>query len=306
MLLEMGIAPATRSNYRSAQRSFLNFCAGNCIASPIPASESLLCFYIAHISQTISHASARQHLFAIRALHIDLGYASPLLDAPRLDKVMTGLRREHGDSTRTKFPITTTVLHQLRPLLVLTDPQDRMLWAAMRLATCALLRTGEIAPDSPHSHRLLTCSDLSLERSRAPPRPYVARVRLKESKTDQFRKSVTVIASDQGTVQALSAYLVSRRPRPLPSAALFAHPDGTPLTRSSLLYHTRILLSRAGIDISAYYGISFRRGGATSLARTGAPTSVIQEIGRWKSDCYRRYIAADEAASVSAGLRMSP
>lgn len=300
----MGLADSTRGNYVSAQRAFFTFCESRRVPLPLPASESLLCLYIADISHRLSYASARQHLYAIRALHIDLGLSNPLLNTPRLDKLMKGLRREHGDSRRVKYPVTTAVLRTLKPLLVLSHSFDRMLWAAMRLATCGLLRTGEIAPDSTASRRLLTRADLTVEHLRQPSSMRVVRLRLRESKTDQFRRSTSVTVSDQETVSAIASYLHYCRRAP-PDSPLFMLPDGSPLTRSILLASTRDLLAKARINVAAYAGISFRRGGATSLARSGAPTAVIQAMGRWKSNAYKLYIASNDSASIAAGLRMS-
>ena len=37
-------------------------------------------------------------------------------------------------------------------------------------------------------------------------------------------------------------------------------------------------------------GVSFRKGGASSLASVNTPDRVIQIVGRWKSGVYRQYI----------------
>jgi integrase len=38
---------------------------------------------------------------------------------------------------------------------------------------------------------------------------------------------------------------------------------------------------------------SFRRGGATLLANAGIPSNMIQLMGDWKSDAYKKYIVND-------------
>lgn len=38
-----------------------------------------------------------------------------------------------------------------------------------------------------------------------------------------------------------------------------------------------------------YTGHSFRRGGATYAFRSGVPGELIQVMGDWKSDAYKRY-----------------
>ena len=49
--------------------------------------------------------------------------------------------------------------------------------------------------------------------------------------------------------------------------------------------------THAGLNADHFTGHSLRQGGATSLAAAGVSARLIQAIGRWKSDCYLRYIA---------------
>ncbi len=49
-------------------------------------------------------------------------------------------------------------------------------------------------------------------------------------------------------------------------------------------------LSLAGVDAARYTGHSFRIGAATTAAANGVNDATIQILGRWKSDCYTRYI----------------
>ncbi len=69
--------------------------------------------------------------------------------------------------------------------------------------------------------------------------------------------------------------------------------DGKPLSRATVISHLANLCRLENIDPSGYSGHSFRRGGATSLARAGTPHWVIQLLGRWSSDAYKQYLALD-------------
>src|SRR6202165_2981387 len=53
-----------------------------------------------------------------------------------------------------------------------------------------------------------------------------------------------------------------------------------------------------------YKGHSFRRGGATSLARVGVADSVIKTIGRWKSQAYQLYVDIDLNIMCSAAVQV--
>ena len=74
--------------------------------------------------------------------------------------------------------------------------------------------------------------------------------------------------------------------------------------RSRFVDYVRTALQQAGIDSAVYSGHSFRIGAATTAASHGLEDSLIQTLGRWESDAYRRYIHIPRAqlASVSCVL----
>ena len=88
---------------------------------------------------------------------------------------------------------------------------------------------------------------------------------------------------------------------------LFAMEDGTPLTRKSLSNALRNALVAARVpNAELYKGHSFRRGGATSLARVGVADSVIKTIGRWRSHAYQLYVESNsKPCSVGTMSRLA-
>ena len=85
---------------------------------------------------------------------------------------------------------------------------------------------------------------------------------------------------------------------------LFRFLDGSPLSRSAVVERVRAALTAAGIDPTPFSGHSFRIGAATSAAANGVEDSMIQTLGRWKSDAYLRYvrIPREQLAAVSKKL----
>ena len=75
------------------------------------------------------------------------------------------------------------------------------------------------------------------------------------------------------------------------------HPEGPLYILASGEFVTRnhvaafLDISLRDIHINTH---SFRIGGASAAAAAGIPDSVIQIMGRWKSDCYKRYIRIDD------------
>ena len=126
-----------------------------------------------------------------------------------------------------------------------------------------------------------------------------------KSKTDPFRQSVEVFLGRTDTplcpVQALIQYQGVRSPTPGP---LFVLSTGSPLSRSHLVANLHTALRQAGLDESRYNGHSFRIGAATTATQQGLEDSLIQTLGRWRSEAYKIYIKLPRAqlASVSRAL----
>ncbi|XP_074650158.1 uncharacterized protein LOC141905243 [Tubulanus polymorphus] len=57
--------------------------------------------------------------------------------------------------------------------------------------------------------------------------------------------------------------------------------------------HATKLISFLGLPVVSYTSHSFRIGAATN----GVPEPVIRELGRWKSDAFKRYIRISPAGT---------
>ena len=166
-----------------------------------------------------------------------------------------------------------------------------MLWAAACLCFFGFLRSGEaVSPTESTFDPLvhLTVADVGIDSRVAPKR---MEVRIKASKTDPFRKGVTLYLgrtyTDLCPVAAMLGYLGSRGCCPGP---LFIFGDGKFLTRSSFTAAVRRALEAGGLPASSYAGHSFRIGAATTAAMAGLPESLIKTLGRWESSAYTVYI----------------
>ena len=63
-----------------------------------------------------------------------------------------------------------------------------------------------------------------------------------------------------------------------------------PITRNSFLKKLQSVLINMGYDPKLYSGHSLRRGGAVTAERCGIAPKMIKLLGRWNSDCYKRYL----------------
>ena len=279
----------------------------------LPVSSDTLCLWVAYSATRLSYKTIRVYLHGIATTHVELGYPNPLESGGTIWRMYTGAKRLQGEGiARTRLPITVEILEQLERWQDVTSPDGLLLRAAMWLGTCGLLRSGEFATRGRDSV-LLRRSDLIFvdhqgAESAGPPAPgtldYI-KLRLRQSKTDPFRRGVDVVVSQRRAVGAMLHYLSAVR-HTHPDAPLFLFRSGKELTVSALVAGTQALLQKAGIaNPQLYLGHSFRRGGATSLHLAGLPDTIIKAMGRWRSFAFAAYVDTSVTQLVEAGLALS-
>lgn len=235
-------------------------------------------------------------------------------DWPRLGYVVRGMKKKTaGARGKQRLPITPHILGKLKSVWEkCIDPLNgHMLWAASCMCFFGFLRSGEVVVPSaktfdPAIH--LTDGDVKVDNRE---KPSYLEVKIKASKTDIFRKGVTVYLGTTGTdicpVAAVLNYMVKRKPSS-ESVPFFVFSDGSPLTREKLVRELRAALSRAGIKAEDYAGHSFRIGAASTAAACGMPDSLIKTLGRWESAAYTLYIRTPRSTlcAVAKTLASTP
>lgn len=264
------------------------------------------------VNQGLKHQTIKSYISAIRHLQVSCGGGDPKSgDMPQLELALRGAKKEQaGQPKQTRLPITPAILRQMRQVWQrhASSWDNIMLWAACCLGFFGFLRSGEFtAPEDkkfdPGQH--LSFADIAVD---DPTSPRTISIRIKQSKTDPFRKGVTVVVGKTDTslcpVAALLAYLVLRGPGEGP---LFRFEDGQALTRSRLVSEIRNTLSGLGFKPEEYAGHSFRIGAATTAAACGVPVDVIRTLGRWRSSAYQLYVRLprEQLAGISQSMAVS-
>ena len=128
-LQQLTFAELTRRTYSCQLLLYLKFCSSLNI-SPVPISQHDLGRYIAFISSKLSFSSVRQYLNAVCLLHLEGGYANPLLDNWYISSILKGMGRLKGDVSRQKLPITCQILQRILTVVDFDQPFDLCFWAA--------------------------------------------------------------------------------------------------------------------------------------------------------------------------------
>lgn len=259
--------------------------------------------FCTHLADRLHHSSIKVYLSAVRSLHIDYGFADPIVNRLQLQRLLRGIKRHQGSNLPQRQPVTADLMSVLHKSLEFTNPDNVMLWAACCLGFFGFLRAGEFTTNGtfdPTVH--LTAADLQVDSST---NPQSFRVLIKCSKTDPFRQGCFIYLGRGSLplcpVTALTNYLHLRGPG---SGPLFMYQDGSPLSRSQLSSFLQTTLQAAGIP-GKFSGHSFRIGAATTAAQRGVPDHLIKTMGRWSSDAYLLYVRTPVETILSVAERLA-
>lgn len=270
------------------------FCPDSGVSVENPSEETLV-LWVLYESRWLKGSSVHAYLHGVRDFNIDLGFGNVLSQKFRLVKVMKMIRKEDEGETGVRLGVTVPLLLELRDTLNLDIHDDRLLWASWCLGVFCLMRVGELVGD----RRL---RDLSLGSAGG-------RLWLNRSKTDYLGQGVSLsfYRNSTGACPWTAADLYVRMSEVSLDAdgPLFVKADGTRMTRDWLIMEMRAALELLGYDGSLYNGISFRRGGAQSLALAGVSDRLIQAMGRWRSWCFKLYIGTQHEELERASHQMA-
>ena len=191
-----------------------------------PSSLSLLPTW--QTWQKTRQHSIKTYVSAVRSLHIDHGWPGPLQSAPLTQRVLAGVKREHGlhprlQRLRVSRPMLLRLIEHFRtpPWLLPTD--KLMLTAVCTLTFHGFVRCSELTTAPAESSAHLIAAPLRHIEHHFP-----------ATITDPFRRGATITLGGSGglccPVSNLSQYLNATRVW-LANTPLFAYCSGLPLTR---------------------------------------------------------------------------
>ena len=200
--------------------------------------------------------------------------------------------------SRTRLPIMPEILSQINQHWKGRQVEwdvTMIIWEAILLCFYGFLRAGEVVVPSdtefdPSQH--LTYDNIAVDK-------------IKQSKTDPFRKGVTVvIGCAVGPLCPLAVILLYMARRKPGKGPLFWFEDGRPLTRDHFVMKVREALQQIGMEPKNYAGHSFKIGAATTAARKGIQDSLIKTLGQWESVAYQLYVRTprEQLITVAATL----
>ena len=318
ILLINSVSKSTRAAYNTGYKTFIQFLLlqgliFDCSILP-QTTENNLVDFVAYCFQKLKlkYSTIKLYLCGIRHAYMVQGVTSPFvnMNVQRLHAALTGIKRIQGLNRNPKMPITGNILFQLCQSIEkgFFDMYTNALMTAMiLLAYFGFLRCGEFTVHNKFAHdENLTLNDIVINDDHLS-------VFLKQSKTDPFRKGVSLLVFK--TNSSLCAYesivkYKQIRGSHFPNSMdmnepFFVTNFGKPVTRKFFIEKLKLLVGSIGLDSSKFSGHSLRRGAATHCALHRIEDHLIQKLGRWSSNCYQSYIDTPKSVIKDTQTAMS-
>lgn len=326
-----GLAPTSIDSYASARRSWELFCELTDRVPVYPADEDGLMQFAAWSALRVCADSIRAYITGIRSLHIELQLPLPSsAEMNLLRRCLNGIdyALRPNKLGELRMPITFAVLlamHDLFDTWTWSDVYDLpespiMLAAVFDLAFFTAARPSEIAVrhtsvgwSVPLAFRNLGFWAPSTKSGTIDG----AMLCLDKMKNDQTGADSTMVFGRSGHARVCAVSSLLRWLRAREAA-------GEVLSDSSLLFPVRDKKSGAlvplnyaafagsikrTLDLAGYpqplkhCGFSFRVGAATTMAENDVSPALIMAVGRWRSDCWKRYVrSSDDKRASTASL----
>ena len=292
LLFKASIAPATAATYSRMLSHYGQFCNIHFPGMHLfPSTQNMVSQFIAKLFlQNLSPSTIASYLSAISFAHKAHNISDPTDDFI-IKKILKGVQNIRGHSD-TRLPITGTILRKLIDSLpkVITSPHHHVMLKAMfLLAFYAFLRIGEITVKCKRETKVLQFTDVTFRYGDNKMLEGVDII-LKNYKHCDHPKTIFLphdMSNNYCPVKALQEYCSIAQHKTGP---LFCFPCGSPVTHSYFSNCLKSALAFNNLDPKLYKGHSFRIGAATAAAAKNVPVSVIQTMGRWKSDAFKHYI----------------
>ncbi|XP_055345168.1 uncharacterized protein LOC129593014 [Paramacrobiotus metropolitanus] len=281
---------AFRKTYQTGWSRFAQFCK-TIGEPPIPATEQTILRFIAQLHlDGLGTSTTIVYLAGIDNAHSEVGISRPSATAA-ITRAVNGLKRLNMPGTDRRLPITLDMMRSMEENLHNSHlpQQDQLLyWSAFCVAFFGLFRVSELVTNEtgkccPAS--TLRFSDVILNED-------ALIITIRSSKTDQFHPGYRITLSATGRsvcpVRSTKAYMDVRITTGK-NDPFFILPNGSYVTRHS--FERAMKTGLAGVpDIDRYGTHSFRIGGSSAAAANGTSHQRLQEAGRWRSNCYTRYV----------------
>ena len=280
-LIQASLTPSTVKCYNTTLVQFQTFLSTlNCQSAGLPANPGHVVLFIAELFKSgLSASTIVSKMSAITYFHKINSFPDPMSHFI-VQKALSGAKKL-ASTTDVRLPITLPMLKNMLDnahKVVKSEYFAKMFKAMMSLSFFALLRPGEVTA-SPHN---LLFENVHVTQQQVT----ITFMSFKHHKGQPVSLLIPSQQQDPCPVKLLLEYLSVRGNTCGP---LFCQHKQRPVSYAQFHDWFHDLLKY--LSITQVYGLhSFRIGSATLLATKNTSSVLIQQMGRWHSNAYTRYI----------------
>ena len=225
-----------------------------------------------------------------------LGYCHNILGLPSpnqaftIKKMILGAKRIHPSQDQ-RLPVTVHMLHKFVCVIDKLFPEafEKLMFSAMiLLAFHAFLRVGEYTTRGGKESHVIQRENIKFYvQGRKLRGMTITLLHYKHSKQQVTLELKVSARTKFCPVHALAQHLGSKGPRTGP---IFVNQDGLPVSSTQFSSVFKRIVLEAKLDPNRYKPHGLRIGAASWAHRLNLSDSQIREMGRWKSESFKRYI----------------
>ncbi|XP_060578252.1 uncharacterized protein LOC132735327 [Ruditapes philippinarum] len=283
-------AEGTWKNLKIQWEAFLLFCTYFHLVS-LPVSTETLQLYAQFLSRSMKSVdSIRNYISGVKTMHLLLGASVEHINNFLLNLSLKGISKQKLYLHKQATPITPEILLSIFKCLDFTQVDNVVFWCLFLFAFFLLARKSNLVPtnlrDLQNPKFLLRKDIVNLG-------TYLL-VKMKWSKTIQAGERILEVplhSIDHSCLCPVSAY--NNMIKVVPGKAndpLFSLGSNKPVTYAIFMRKLKSCIDNIGLNSEDFSTHSFRRGFATYAFRLNLPADLIQLMGDWKSDAYKKYI----------------
>ncbi|KII86881.1 hypothetical protein PLICRDRAFT_114194 [Plicaturopsis crispa FD-325 SS-3] len=287
LVIKKSWAGDTLTGYSAGVKAFSVFCDAYDVplADRLPASETLICAFVASRAGKYKETSTQNCVSGVRAWHITNN--APWVMGLRLRQTLRGVHALAPKGLPPRPPVTSDMLVILAQELDLSSPLDVCVLAAATSSLWGQARLGELFSPWANSFDggyIPLRSSLGGPTTEDGSRP----LHLPWTKTRKAAGDVIMICRQNGAsdpVDALERHLlVNNPPANIPLFSYKSEAGFTCLTRKRLLLVCNRIWEKHGFV--RIQGHCLRIGGTTELLMRGVNPEIVKSMGRWSSDAF--------------------
>ena len=272
-----------------------------------PVTEFKICKFATYLSNILKTVqSIKAYCTAVCDKHELQGY-KPVKKGIKFFRAIVGIRRNLRHTVKRVQPMTVELLKEIETVVNLQHQKEMVVWVTAVSGFHMVLRKSNLVPLKRVHDKLHNITRRDIRYSKG-----VMMVMVRWSKMNQHGdvpQEILMMANKHSTicpVRWILYMLNTVEAAPHHNLFSFTGRDGPSLvTYRDLIMYLHKWLDLLGKDSKKYSSHSLCRGATTHAHNKQISECSIQDMGFWRSDCYKRYIDVDMRSRIDRWFKFN-